>query len=58
MCHSPFATVAQCTTVSVSSDYEVDIEIVGWVPQLTSRLFNTILMRMIDNSVGCIYPVG
>jgi len=38
------------TTVGVSSKYKVNNEIVGWIPQLCSRYFNTNFVRMIDNS--------
>jgi len=38
------------TTVGVSSNCKIDIKIVGWLLQLTSRAFNVIFVRMIDNS--------
>jgi len=38
------------TTVGVSNNCKIEIEIVGWLPQWTSRLFNVIYACMIDNS--------
>ena len=49
-CRTDISDRGLVTTVGVSSDHEVDIEIVGSTPQLTCRLFNATLVRMIDDS--------
>jgi len=37
------------TTVGVSRNRKIDIEIVGWLPQLNSRTLDILFVRMIDN---------